>query len=74
MKTGVVLQTTKGGKEVKTIESYSLPNTTPLFNLVVGGSHTYFVEDYAVTGWARDDDFDYDNWTEISKTTLENYN
>jgi hypothetical protein len=35
---------------------------TKLYNLVLGGSHTYFVDGYAVTGWPRDDDFDYTDW------------
>jgi hypothetical protein len=35
---------------------------TQLYNLVVGGSHTYHVDGYAVTGWPNEDDFDYDLW------------
>jgi hypothetical protein len=44
---------------------YSLPPETQLYNLVVGGSHTYHVEGYAVTGWPREDDFDYDACVKI---------
>jgi hypothetical protein len=40
-----------------------MPADTQLYNLVTGGSHTYFVEGYAVTGWPREDDWDYDTWT-----------
>ena len=39
-----------------------MPSDTQLYNLVVGGSHTYHVDGYAVTGWPREDDFDYDRW------------
>ena len=59
---GVVLKTVEGSREVKTLETYSLPPDTQLYNLVVGGSHTYHVDGYAVTGWPREDDFDYDAW------------
>jgi hypothetical protein len=47
---------------VKSLETYSMPPDTQLYNLVVGGSHTYHVDGYAVTGWPREDDFDYDLW------------
>jgi hypothetical protein len=39
-----------------------MPEDTQLYNLVIGGSHTYHVDGYAVTGWPREDDFDYDLW------------
>lgn len=35
---------------------------TQLYNLVIDGSHTYHVDGYAVTGWPKEDDFDYDVW------------
>jgi hypothetical protein len=60
--TGVMLKTIEGSREVKKIEYTPFPSDTQLYNLVVGGSHTYHVEGYAVTGWPREDDFDYDNW------------
>jgi hypothetical protein len=59
---GVVLKTIEGSREVNAIDELDLPSDTQLYNLVVGGSHTYHVEGYAVTGWPREDDFDYDNW------------
>jgi len=34
-------------------------------NLVISGSHTYHVDGYAVTGWPREDDFNYDNWATL---------
>jgi hypothetical protein len=59
---GVDLKTVEGSRVVRTLETYDLPPETQLYNLVVGGSHTYHVEGYAVTGWPREDDFDYDAW------------
>jgi hypothetical protein len=65
---GVELKTTDGSRVVNTLETYSLPPETQLYNLVVGGSHTYHVDGYAVTGWPREDDFDYDAWKPISSS------
>lgn len=59
---GNPLKTVDGQREVKTMETYNLPPDTPIYNLVIDGSHTYHVDGYAVTGWARDDDFDYEAW------------
>ena len=59
---GVELKTIEGSCLVTSAETYSLPPETQLYNLVVGGSHTYHVDGYAVTGWPREDDFDYDTW------------
>ena len=62
---GVELKTVGGSTEVVTMDVYSMPEDTQLYNLVVGGSHTYHVDGYAVTGWPREDDFDYDTWMPI---------
>ena len=59
---GVMLKTVEGGRTVTALETYSMPPETQLYNLVMGGSHTYHVDGYAVTGWPREDDFDYDVW------------
>jgi hypothetical protein len=59
---GHLLKTIEGCRPVVALEPYSLPPETPLYNLVVSGSHTYHVDGYAVTGWPREDDFDYDAW------------
>jgi hypothetical protein len=59
---GIVLKTVEGGRTVASLETYSMPPETQLYNLVVDGSHTYHVDGYAVTGWPREDDFDYDRW------------
>ena len=63
LQTGIQLKTIEGSREVVTLEEYSLPSDTQLYNLVVSGSHTYHVDGYAVTGWPREDDFDYDIWS-----------
>jgi len=62
---GVELKTVEGSRTTKTLETYAMPPDTQLYNLVVGGSHTYHVDGYAVTGWPREDDFDYDTWTAL---------
>jgi len=59
---GVDLKTLNGSRKVNELELYTMPDTTQLYNLVMSGSHTYHVDGYAVTGWPREDDFDYDNW------------
>jgi hypothetical protein len=59
---GIMLKTVCGQKMVESIETYSLPPETQLYNLVVSGSHTYHVDGYAVTGWPNENDFDYDAW------------
>jgi hypothetical protein len=64
LETGIHLKTVEGSRETKSLELYSLPADTQLYNLVVGGSHTYHVDGYAVTGWPREDDFNYDTWTQ----------
>lgn len=57
------LKTVEGSRPVNSLEIYTMPADTQLYNLVVAGSHTYHVDGYAVTGWPREDDFDYDSWT-----------
>ena len=59
---GVELKTVEGSRTTRTLETYAMPADTQLYNLVIGGSHTYHVDGYAVTGWPREDDFDYDAW------------
>ena len=61
---GINLKTVEGSRTTRTLETYSMPEDTQLYNLVVSGSHTYHVDGYAVTGWPREDDFDYDTWTQ----------
>ncbi len=63
LEVGVELKTLEGSRIVSVLETYSMPEDTQLYNLVIGGSHTYHVDGYAVTGWPREDDFNYDLWT-----------
>jgi hypothetical protein len=60
--TGIELKTIEGSRIAETIELYSMPETTQLYNLAIDGSHTYHVDGYAVTGWPSEHDFDYDSW------------
>lgn len=62
METGIMLKTVDGPKEVTFLDTYEMVPETQLYNLVVGGSHTYCVDGYAVTGWPNEEDFDYDVW------------
>jgi hypothetical protein len=62
MAVGVELKTVTGSRPVESLDVYNMAPETQLYNLVIGGSHTYFVDGYAVTGWPREDDFDYDAW------------
>ena len=63
LKVGILLKSIDGSRAVETVERYNLSPDTQLYNLVLDGSHTYHVDGYAVTGWPREDDFDYDTWT-----------
>lgn len=62
LEVGTELKTVEGSRFVSSLETYELPPETQLYNLVVSGSHTYHVDCYAVTGFPREDDFDYDSW------------
>jgi len=57
---GVTLKTVDRQREVTFLDTYTMAPETQLYNLVIGGSHTYYVDGYAVTGWSNEDDFDYD--------------
>ena len=53
------------GHEVREIRSIAVCTgwpDLPLYNLVLGGSHTMRVDGYVVTGWPQEHDFDYDAW------------
>jgi hypothetical protein len=62
LRLGTDLKTVEGHRIVTYLDNYVLPSETQLYNFVLGGSHTYHVDGYAVTGWPREDDFDYDCW------------
>lgn len=70
LRTGIPLKTVQGSRVVTLLETYSMPPETQLYNLVIGGSHTYHVDGYAVTGWPREDDFDYDAWVPSAFSSL----
>ena len=60
---GTALQTTTGPRSITKIEPLPMSSDTQVYHLVVGGSHTYTVDGYAVVGWATETDFDYDTWS-----------
>jgi hypothetical protein len=62
LEVGVELQTLSGARRVDTLETIKMSPFTQVYHLAVGGSHTFMVDGYAVTGWPREDDFDYDAW------------
>ena len=52
-------------------ETWSFPPETQLYALVLDGSHTMQIAGgYVVSGWARDDDFDYELWRARSATSV----
>lgn len=56
------LKTTDGYKSLDSMEPLTLAPETQLYNLVLSGSHTYYVQGYCVTGFGQDYDFDYRTW------------
>jgi hypothetical protein len=62
---GSDLQTLTGSKKVTTLENVKMSPLTQVYHLVMGGSHTFIVDGYAVSGWCREDDFNYDTWTTL---------
>lgn len=62
LEVGVQLKTIDGNREVVYLDTYEMAPETQLYNLVLSGSHTYYVDGYAVTGWPNEEDFDYDVW------------
>ena len=51
---------------VELIDSIKVDNSydtnTLVYSLQMSGSHTFVVNNKIVSGWARDDDFSYENW------------
>ena len=71
---GVELLHIDGSKKVTSVKKQTYDPNTRLYNFVLGGSHTYYVNGYCVTAWPRDDDFDYINWVaKDKKLTLRDY-
>lgn len=62
---GSDLQTISGSKKVTSLENVKMSPLTQVYHLVMDGSHTFIVDGYAVSGWAREDDFNYDSWETI---------
>lgn len=64
---GDELHTTEGPKAIETVIKLDLPEETQVYNLCVGGSHTYSVSGYFVSGFMNGYDFDYRSWTQKGK-------
>ncbi len=64
LKAGMTLVTETGELEtIKSIEQdTSFDEATPVYTLIMGGSHTHIANGKIVSGWAHDDDFDYSTW------------
>ena len=62
MSVGDEVWTATGPRKLESIVNEILPPDTVLYNFVVGGSHTYFVDDFCVTGFHNAHDFDHKNW------------
>ena len=60
---GQALLTTGGSRTVDKITGHAYPEETQLYNLVLTGNHTYFVDGYCVTGFLNGIDYDYRTWT-----------
>lgn len=65
LKINDTLKTLNGETIVKSIKPVEMDKDNILYNLVVSGSHTYHVDDFAVTGWPSENDFNYSSWTLI---------
>lgn len=63
LEVGTVLQTGSGPKVVSTLDDIRMSPFTQVYHLVVDGSHTYIVDNYAVSAWPNEDDFNFDTWT-----------
>ena len=71
---GIEIKTPTGSKTLNTIEPMELPAGTRVYNCVVGGSNTFFVNGYAHTAWLREDAFNYDLWEPTGvELTVEDY-
>ena len=57
-----------GAETIQQIDQVDLPYDTVLYNFVVGGSHTYYVDGYCVAGWLNGKDFDYRNWRPVGES------
>lgn len=66
LEVGVELQTLTGARRVDTIETIKMSPFTQVYHLAVSGSHTFIVDGYAVTGWPKESDFNYDSWTPLA--------
>jgi hypothetical protein len=58
-----IIKSSDGSKNIDLIEECRIDPNIVLYSLAVSGSHTHFIDTYAVGGWPNSYDFDYDTWT-----------
>lgn len=59
---GSVLITNSGSEIIETMELIENYQEEYVYSLITTGSHTHLANDKIVSGWAHDQDFDYDTW------------
>lgn len=64
LQVGMTLVTETGELEKieSIVEDTSYSADTPVYTLIMGGSHSHTANGKIVSGWAHDDDFDYSIW------------
>lgn len=64
LKVGMTFITETGEHEKieSIVEDTSLDKNTPVYTLIMGGSHSHIANGKIVSGWAHDEDFDYSTW------------
>lgn len=64
LKLGMTLVTETGELEKieSIVEDTTMASNTPVYTLIMGGSHTHIANGKIVSGWAHDEDFDYSVW------------
>jgi hypothetical protein len=58
----LVTETGKLEKIESIVEDTTMSSNTPVYTLIMGGSHTHIANGKIVSGWAHDEDFDYSAW------------
>lgn len=56
---GDLIAHSSGFKEVFSIDAINMPEETQLYALVTDGDHTIHVDGYVFSGWANDQDYNY---------------
>lgn len=66
LEVGMSFVTENGEEEIFSIEKdVTADSSMPVYTLILDGSHTHLVDNKVVTGWAHDEDFNYETWQPI---------